>query len=221
MGAGFMTTIMWFRQDLRLVDNPALVHAAKRGDVVPVYIDEEGTGVRPLGSAAKWWLHYSLEGLKKSLGGLVILRGDPAGLLPALVERVKATAVVWNRCYDPHGIRRDTVLKKLLLDQGVEAQSFNGSLLFEPWELKTGAGGPFKVFTPFWRACLRQAVVSPVVMPKFKCVIADGGIGFENLALLPVWPDWAAGFGKHWTPGEAGARLRLAEFLDEGLRGYA
>ncbi len=216
-----MTTIMWFRQDLRVADNPALAHAAKRGDVVPVYIHEEGTAARAPGGASKWFLHHSLADLGNTLGGLVIARGDPRELLPDLVKRCKATGVVWNRCYDPHAVKRDSALKATLTEQGIEVRSFNGSLLFEPWDVKTGAGGPFKVFTPFWRACLRMPVAAPVAAPDITCVFPVPGLGLDDLKLLPAKPNWASAFDMYWKPGEAGARVRAGEFFDGGLRDYA
>ncbi|MBV1696688.1 MAG: deoxyribodipyrimidine photo-lyase, partial [Hyphomicrobiales bacterium] len=219
-----MTTIVWFRQDLRLADNPALAYAAARGRVVPVYVLDETPPPdgRPIGGASRWWLHHSLEVLECSLGGLVRLRGAPRDVLPALAKEVDATAIAWNRCYEPYAVARDTALKADLSTQGIAAASFNGSLLFEPWEIETGSGGPFKVYSPFWRACLKMPVAAPLAAPTVElAAIAGLGDSLDDWGLLPTRLNWARGFEPLWRPGEDGARRRLAAFLDKGLSGYA
>ena len=143
-----MTTIHWFRQDLRLSDNPALLHAAARGAVIPVFVLDETAAPngRPPGAASRWWLHQSLERLSAALGGLAVMRGDPAEVLTDLVRKTKATAITWNRCYEPTAISRDRRLKAEFVALGLDVQSFNASLLHEPWEVETLGGGPFKVY---------------------------------------------------------------------------
>ena len=151
---GVNATIVWFRLDLRLTDNPALQAAVQRGGpVIPVYIwapEEEGDW--PPGAASRWWLHHSLKALDASLRGhgsrLIIRRGPSLETLQALMKETGADAVYWNRRYEPALIARDKVVKAAL-----PAESFNSALLFEPWELK-----PYKVFTPFWKACLAKKV---------------------------------------------------------------
>jgi len=218
-----VTNVVWFRQDLRLSDNPALAHAAVRGAVVPVYIfdDAQTPGRRAIGGASRWWLHHSLVSLRKALGSLVLLRGDPIRLLPDIVNRVGATSVSWNRCYEPYAIARDKALKADLSARGLDVVSYNGGLLFEPWQIKTGSDGPFKVYSPFWRACLRAAVERPIPTPAVNLVKPESfGDKLEDWDLLPTRPNWAEGFGREWQPGEAGARKRLDDFLDNGLAGY-
>ena len=217
-------TIVWFRQDLRLADNPALHAASRRGAVVPVYIldeDPAGHGVRAPGGASRWWLHHSLTRLGEALGGLALLRGDPETLLAGLAEQTGADAVHWNRCYEPGAIARDTAIKTALGDAGLEIKSFNGALLHEPWEVKTQGGAPYKVFTPYWRAARELEVADPLPAPKPRIALPDGiGEALEAWALLPVSPNWAEGWEAHWTPGETGAHGRLKAFLDSGLKGY-
>jgi deoxyribodipyrimidine photo-lyase len=215
-----MTTIVWFRQDLRLHDNPALAEATKRGAFVPVYIED--TSAQPLGGAGRWWLHHSLAALTQSLGRLVLRRGNPAQILPKLADDTKADAVFWNRCYEPHAIARDTALKQALSTCDIDARSFGAALLHEPWDIKTGAGGPFKVYSPFWRACLQRPVVRPLACPAIQLAARD--IASEVLTsweLLPSRPNWAKGWERQWSPGEDGAQQRLSAFLDDGLDGYA
>ncbi|MGE0233632.1 MAG: deoxyribodipyrimidine photo-lyase, partial [Flavobacteriaceae bacterium] len=217
-----MTTIVWFRQDLRLSDNPALSWAAERGEVIPVYILDE-TGNAPygrMGGASRWWLHHSLKALSAALGGLHILKGDPEALLKDLADKSKADAISWNRCYEPHAIARDRKIKKTFQDLGLEAKSFNGNLLHEPWDFQTKAGGPYKVFTPFWRALRPAGMNMPLPRPKARIVTPRSGETLKGLALLPEKPDWAAGWDDIWTPGEKGARDRLDAFLENGLAGY-
>lgn len=219
-----MTSIVWFRQDLRISDNPALAHAASRGAVLPLYILDETPSPdgRPLGGASRWWLHHSLTALSESLGGLVLLRGDPRKLLLEFVRAVGVKGVYWNRRYEPYAIARDKVLKSELAEAGLDVASFNGNLLFEPWEIKTKEGGPYKVYSPFWRACLKSSVVGPGNRPKLQLQSpADVGESLDDWKLIPTAPNWAKGFDREWSPGENGARRRLDDFLEEGLSGYA
>ncbi|MEA1675767.1 deoxyribodipyrimidine photo-lyase [Nitrospirillum sp. BR 11163] len=150
--------VVWFRQDLRLSDNPALTHAARSGlPVVPVYIlDDQTPGPWAPGGASRWWLHHSLAALSQALAGLgcplMLRRGRADVVLHTLVRETGAKAVVWNRCYEPHAVARDSALKAGLKAEGVAVDSFNSALLAEPWTVKTGTGAPYKVFTPFWKA---------------------------------------------------------------------
>jgi len=157
--------LVWFRQDLRLSDNPALAAAVERGyAVIPVYIwapAEEGSW-RP-GAASQWWLGRSLAALKfelEKLGSrLIIRRGPTIAALKDLLQESGATAVFWNRRYEPAAVARDREVKSTLRERGITAESFNGSLLFEPWTIQNGSGGHFRVFSAFWRACLAKFAV--------------------------------------------------------------
>lgn len=216
-------SIVWFRRDLRLDDNPALAAAAARGaPVLPLFIldPEEETG-----GASLWWLHGSLAALSDSLSRLgpplVLRRGGPADILPAIAAEIGAGAVFWNRCYEPRAVERDKALKSALTEKGIEVQSFAASLLAEPWEVKTGSGGPYKVFTPFWRALSQFDFDAPLAPPRKLARVKD--IATDHLdewALLPSKPDWAGGLRETWTPGEAGAQKRLAGFVDEAMVDY-
>ncbi len=218
-----MTNLVWFRQDLRVADNPALAHAAKQGKVACLYIldETEAPQGRPIGSASRWWVHHSLKRLEKSLGGLILMRGDPQEILPKVVKDVGADGVYWNRCYEPYAIERDTAIKRRLTDDGLDVKSFNGNLLFEPWEIETQSGDPYKVYSAFWRACLKLKVEAPSRAPKIDVDKCKGlGDQLEDWNLLPTKPNWAKGFENDWSPGEKGAKQRLQEFLEQGLEGY-
>ncbi|HEY0332778.1 MAG TPA: deoxyribodipyrimidine photo-lyase [Stenotrophomonas sp.] len=221
------TAVVWLRRDLRLDDQPALRAALDAGHVpVPLYIHapgEEG-GWRP-GAASNAWLHHSLQALRNDLrsrgSDLVLRRGESASVLGEVIAECGAEAVYWTRKYEPATQPRDARIKRELREQGLECESFNGSLLFEPWDLATQQGTPYKVFTPFWRSALAQWPRfenwdAPVVLPPIPPLRSDT---IPSLGLLPS-PSWDQEFWKHWQPGEAGAREMLQAFVDGAMHGY-
>lgn len=222
-------SILWFRRDLRLADNPALASALQAGrEVIPVFIycPEEDVAW-PMGSASRWWLHHSLVALEGSLRGLgsrlVVRRGPSLECLRDLIRQTGTRQVFWNRQYEPAAIARDKIVKHTLRNDGLEVTSFNGALLYEPWEISRGQGEPYRVFTPFWKALLKSGLdrtISP--MPAGLPPVSDGleSLLIEALGLLPKIP-WDAGFREVWRPGEQGALERLDEFIAEALAGYA
>jgi deoxyribodipyrimidine photo-lyase len=157
---GVAPSIVWFRSDLRLSDQPALRAAIERGaSVLPVFIwSPEEEGDWPPGGASRWWLHHSLERLDESLRAmgsrLIVRRGPALEALRGLIKETGARSVFWNRRYEPAVIKRDTHIKSALGTEGIEVDSFNGALLHEPWTIRNKAGKPFQVFTPFWKHCL-------------------------------------------------------------------
>src|ERR1700749_135919 len=155
-----LTTIVWFRNDLRITDHPALSHAAAHGPVIPVFVLDESNDGTARGAASRWWLHHSLTQLRQDLGRLVLLRGRPDIVLPELARRTAARGVVWNREYEPRSRVVQDRLQKALSKGGTAHESFPGSLLWEPGRIRTLADKPFKVFTPFWRACLKVPVLA-------------------------------------------------------------
>jgi deoxyribodipyrimidine photo-lyase len=226
---GRVTSIVWLRDDLRLADNPALRAAIDRGEpVLCLYVlDEESTGIRPLGGAARWWLHHSLASLRDRIaergGRLVLRRGRATDAVADVVAASGASAVFWNRRYGAPERDVDTDLKTALRDDGVEVASFAGSVLFEPWTVRTGDDRPFSVFTPFWRACLR--LPSPrAPLPEPRELDAPGRApasdDLDDWGLLPRHPDWAGGLRDAWEPGEPAARHRLREFIADDLTHY-
>ncbi len=220
-------SLVWFRQDLRLADNPALIAAAAAGPVIPVYIlDDETRGLRGIGGASKWWLHQSLRSLAADLAerglSLVLRRGPAAAALSELVRDSSAHSVFWNRCYEPGTITRDSAIKQQLTAEGIRAASFNANLLLEPWEITTGGGDPYRVFTPFWRAlCARLLLGEVPPMPPLSPGPKLRSDSLDDWNLLPTKPDWAGGLRNAWQPGEAGALRQLDKFIDEGLGRYA
>jgi deoxyribodipyrimidine photo-lyase len=218
--------LLWLRDDLRIADNPALVDAAASGHpILPVYILDNAGARRTLGGASRWWLHHSLKQLSAVLP-IRLFRGDPAEILPRIANAAGAISVVWNRRYGLAERNLDAALKSGFETGGVQARSHNGHLLREPWEVKSKAGTHLRVYTPFWRAFLAMGEPAPP-QPEPSSMTYAGGprlpgeVQLEELELLPRNPDWAAGFGKLWTPGAAGAKARFSTFLDTAFKGYA
>ena len=223
------TALVWFRNDLRLADNPALIAAMGSGrSVIPIYVlDEETVGVRPLGAASRWWLHHSLQALDAALhtiGSRLVLRRGPAEeVLEKLAAECDAQAIYWNRAYDQATRERDARLKHAFNSRGLTAEGLKGNLLFEPWEVRTAGGSPFKMFTAFWRACRGQpSPGAPLPAPR-TLRLPEAWPASDKLAqwrLLPGAPDWEGGLRATWTPGEAAALQRLEAFLGGALARY-
>lgn len=220
--------IVWFRRDLRLADNPALQAALEAGQApVPVYIHAplEEAPWAP-GAATQAWLHHSLEALSAALAGLgsrlIIRCGASLAEIEKIMAEIDVEAVYWNRLYEPRAIARDSLLKDALKTRGVHAESFNGALLVEPWTVATGAGEPYRVFTPFWRNASQRvpsqiAQPSPSALPAVPQQLASDAVA--ALGLLPG-KRWDLGFWNCWQPGEAGAADLLDAFMDGAAHGY-
>jgi deoxyribodipyrimidine photo-lyase len=220
--------LFWFRLDLRLSDNPALDAAAESGyGIVPVFIwAPEEDGAWPPGAASRWWLHQSLRSLDAELKrrgtGLILRRGPSRQALQRLVRESGARAVFWNRRYEPVLRERDAVVQKALSSEGIQVETYNSALLFEPDEIKNSTGGPFRVFTPFWKSCLASAgpdfTRNPP--PLFWERDLPKSIPLHDLKLEPE-ADWAGGLRQAWQPGEAGAGKLLERFLESALDNYS
>ncbi len=219
--------IVWLRRDLRLFDNPAL-HAAIRAGHAPllVYIHapQEDAPWQP-GGAARWWLHHSLLALSSDVeerGGCLLLRRGPSKqVIDSLIAESGAVAVYWNRLYEPASRERDSAIKADLRARGIDAQSFAGHLLREPFAIKTGAGEPYRVFTPFWRN-LAQRLDSnaPLAAPTSLPRISVDSESLDSWKLLPSIR-WDHGFSERFSPGERGAAKSLDVFLDSAFEHYA
>jgi len=221
--------VVWFRRDLRLADNPAVSAACAGGrPIIPLYIHApEEAGDWAPGAASDWWLHHSLEALAGELRRhgltLVLRRGPSADTLAAVVHETGAGAVHWNRLYEPAFIERDRRIKQTLRAQGLEVGSHNAALLHEPWTVRTGSGGDYRAFTPFWKACRRREAPAPPLPAPARLQAPAGGLPpGEPPAALGLLPRqrWDAGLARAWTPGRAGAEARLQAFLDDGLGAY-
>ncbi|NIP72729.1 MAG: deoxyribodipyrimidine photo-lyase [Gammaproteobacteria bacterium] len=221
--------IVWFRNDLRLADHPALRHALRRdASIVPVFVHApEEHEPWTTGAASRWWLHHSLVALDEALrrrGSRLTLRAGPSSAteLHGLARETGANAVLWNRRYEPALQRRDTAVHRALRAQGIETRDFPGALLFEPWAVATASGGPYRVFTPFWRNCGRQGVDQRTLpMPRRLSAPTrwPRSLAVGELGLLPRH-NWVAGLHAAWRPGEDGAHRALAAFCDAGLADY-
>ncbi|MEZ6011000.1 MAG: deoxyribodipyrimidine photo-lyase [Hyphomonas sp.] len=219
--------MVWFREDLRLGDNPAL-HAAVilKRPLVCLYVHEvPPTGSRPAGGASRWWLDKSLRALAadiEQLGGqLTIQAGDGSTCLDRVIEESGADTVFWNRRYDEAGRVQDAQIKEDLKRRGIKAESYNARLLVEPWVLRTGSGGFYRVFTPFWKA-LRATYAPPAPLPRPSSMTGPRvtSRSIDDLGLHPQSPDWSGGLAEMWTPGESGAADRLSAFLDGPIDNY-
>ena len=222
--------IVWFRDDLRLSDHPALHAASQTGaPVICLYVlDETGNAqLRPLGGAARWWLAQSLRALRadlNALGSRLVLRQGPAAkVIAALAQETGAAAVFWNEIAQaPHFSAADQVAASLQAI-GVAAQSFPGDLLAAPPSIRTKEGRGLRVFTPFWRRVQASGdppkpLPAPARLGPAPDVASDR---LETWRLEPSHPDWAGGLRETWKPGESSAQTRLNAFLETGVAGYS
>jgi deoxyribodipyrimidine photo-lyase len=219
-------SIYWIRQDLRLNDNPALYESVKNGAIVPVYIlDDINAGEHQLGGASRVWLHCSLEMLNKDLQNKIIFfKGDPLKILTHLCETENINKIYWNRVYEPWGIKRDKKIKESLKIKGIEINSFNGSLLWEPWQVLKNDGTPYRVFTPYYRRGCYNAIQPrmPLNIPdkiEYYDIKNNNGLDIDSLNLLPNH-QWKDKIINNWGIGEKAAEQRLEKFIDFEIDGY-
>ena len=219
-------SIVWFRNDLRLEDNPALASASEGGPVVPVFLwepDEEYPW-EP-GAASRWWLHHSLSALGTRLAAmgsrLVFRTGPTLKALRSLVAETGSNAVYWNKRYEPAVVARDEEIQRSLEAEGIRVETFDGSLLRAPEDVRTKQNKPYRVFTPYWNACKDREVEPATPAPASLAPPRKWprSATLDDLGLLPTL-DWAAGMRKAWTPGEVGAAARLETFLAHRVKGY-
>ena len=225
------TTIVLFRQDLRLHDHPALTAAAQRGEVIPVFVlDDEACGDWAMGGASRWWLKQSLLNLGSSIaqsGGELILRqGDTLIALKDIQSQSGADAIYFSRQYQPWSAAMEKAINETFSEDGVEVKRYPGTLLHEPGSVLTGSGTGFKVFTPFWRAALKLPVTTPLPSPSVDWSNAvSSSEDLNSWVLDPAEdtrvPDWAAGWEDIWEPGEDGAHNALEAFLDAPVAHYS
>jgi deoxyribodipyrimidine photo-lyase len=219
-------TVAWFRQDLRISDNPALNAAAAAGDVLPIYIlDDVNAADWAMGSASRAWLHHSLNALNLALdGNLRIFRGDAREVIAQLVTSLQLEGFFWNRCYEPWRIRRDAQIKADLIAGDIQTRSFNASLLWEPWDISKKDGTPYRVFTPFYqKGCLssarpRQPLASAGQI-QWSDLAIDNSLSIDELELLPS-ACWHESLCSHWQIGESAAAQKFDSFWQNTLTDY-
>lgn len=221
--------IVWFRLDLRLQDNRALQAAVERGGpIIPVFIlDDAGEGRWAPGAASRWWLHHSLAALDASLrergSRLVLARGDSLRVLRRLARATGAGAIHWNRRHEPAIRERDERVAAALAAAGLEVRVFDDALLFNPAAVRNQSGGPFQVFTPFWRRCRQLPVARPRWLRAGTLPAPARWLRSLDLAALRLLPvvAWDSGFAAAWRPGELPAQRLLRRFVARGLAAYA
>jgi deoxyribodipyrimidine photo-lyase len=222
--------VVWFRQDLRVADHPALAAAAKSGAaVIPVFVlDDETPGRWRPGGASRWWLAGSLAALDANLRArgsrLILRRGRAAEELRRLADETTAKGVTFTRRYEPVHAAEEQAVARACERCGLACRRLGGGLLFEPEAIRAKTEGPFRVFTPFYKACLaadgpRRPLPAPDRIPAPPAWPVSDRL--EDWGLRPTAPDWAEGLRDRWQPGSAAADARLEAFLDARLSAYA
>jgi deoxyribodipyrimidine photo-lyase len=213
------TSLVWLRNDLRLADNPALTAACRAGDrVTVVYVHETDPGLRPIGAAARWWLHESLVRLGRSLAEigieLKVVSGRSERELIKLATETGAQNLHWNRRYGPQERVLDGDIKSSLRGAGLSVHSHPGNVLVEPWLIETGQKRPYSVFTPFWKALRNVDFGSPLPKPQGTATAS------RRVDQTYRQPGWADKLGQYWEIGEAAAQQRLSRFLEDCVIDY-
>ncbi len=220
--------LVWFRRDLRTSDNPALNAAAKSGaPVIPLYILNNKPEPWQPGGASSWWLEGSLTRLDEDLrlinSRLILRRGDPIEILLDLAITTRAQALFFTRLYEPNAVNEEKNVAACFSKNGLDCRRFGGSVLFEPEEIKSKTGKPFKVFTPFYKACLaavqtEKPLSKPVdLVPPLQWPDSDQ---LSSWKLRPSAPNWAMGLQRHWSPGSIAAKIRLKAFVANNIAKY-
>ncbi|MFL2813241.1 MAG: cryptochrome/photolyase family protein [Candidatus Puniceispirillales bacterium] len=221
-------SILWFRVDLRLSDNPAFQKAIELGKpIIPIYIlDDDDANNRKLGDASKWWLHNSLKSIYSELekvgSKILFFKGNAEDVIKKIIEETNADTVLWNRRYEPWAVKRDKSIKENLILKSKNVFSFNGSLLYEPWEIKSKIGNPLKVFTPFKRALLNKGVIFNVSKSPNTILspsLWPSSLDIDDLDLVKnkLWTDK---FANSWVPGSKTAKAKLISFKENNIHDY-
>lgn len=214
------TALVWLRNDLRIADNPALIAGLKHGQVVALHLEATDATLRRRGGASRWWLNRSLQTLAADLAAigvrLVTAEGESEEVVFEAVRKHGADALFWNRRYGPAEREIDAAIKLRGRNEGLTVESFPGSVLVEPFDIATGSGGPYSVFTPFWKALRARDIPLPLAIPGNSAAI-EASLVDTGYSL----PNWAAKLAEHWQPGERAALDRLNEFLLRQIAGYA
>jgi deoxyribodipyrimidine photo-lyase len=228
MAAPTATALVWFRQDLRLADNPALIAAAASGHVLPVYVlDDDAHGAWTMGGASRWWLHFSLTALARQLAALgaplILRRGRAETIIPALAAQAGAATVHAGLAHEPGWRACDARVESALRAAGRSLVLHRSATLTDFAAIRTRTGSIYGVYTPFARA-IEAAGDPPPPRPapsRLHAATAIAGDRLQDWALLPTRPDWAGGLRDSWVPGEAAALKRLPQFLHQAAARYA
>ncbi|WP_421696481.1 cryptochrome/photolyase family protein [Aestuariivirga sp.] len=216
-------SLYWLRNDLRLADNAALTAAAAQGPIIFLYVlDDETPGEWRLGGASRWWLHKSLAALGTRVP-LTLRQGAADIVIAEVLAETGATSVHFARDHAPWSPALERRVKDVAERAGASCHRYGGMLLHEPEAIRNGSGEPYRVYTPFSKACFAAGEPKPLrPVPSFTAWNGPAASDrLEDWGLLPAKPDWAADFPQYWTPGEAGAAARLEAFIDDGLAHYA
>ncbi|MCH2191270.1 MAG: DNA photolyase family protein [Gammaproteobacteria bacterium] len=217
-----MKILHWFREDLRLADNPALYEASQGNELIALFVIPQN-----IGGASKWWLHNSLQSLSNDLSKsgvqLILRQGDPISVVPELAQEAGIDLLTWNRVYSPQGVLQGSAIKEALNGSGIKVESFNSQLLIEPTKVLNKQGKAFRVFTPFWKHCLAMLEPPlPLTVPSLKGTSFQlESARLETLGLIPSQPNWAQSFDALWQPGEQGAIEAWRKFSEGGINQYA
>ncbi len=220
-------SLLWFRQDLRLADNSALEAAVDRGEPICAVYVLDSENLRALGGASRWWLHHSLASLQADLatsgGHLHLFQGDSQEIISRLCASKDLDSLHLNRCYEPEAAALEQRIYKSV-QSTVEVHRYSGTLLFEPELIVKDDGSPYKVFTPFYKSCLKHPSTGrraeQTSYGNWFIEPVPGSCTLEQLALLPTKPDWAGSLRDSWQPGEQGAQAKLDIFLESAVAGY-
>jgi deoxyribodipyrimidine photo-lyase len=215
--------LCWFREDLRITDNPALSYALQNhAQVVCVYLQTSKISIDP--PASVWWQQHAILDLAKQLQGRLIYRiGDVQTQLQAIITEYKICALYWNRVYDPIGIARDTALKRWLKSLGIQVQSFPGNILFEPWQIVKHDQTPYRVFTPFYKACLAQGIpINPLPLIDQAHLARLVPVTFDEKSVRDKIPTahWANNFSTYWQPTRTAGLAQLNTFIEHAMPIY-
>ncbi len=219
-------SIVWFRQDLRLSDNPTIAAATNLGTILPIYIlDDCAPNPFKIGAASKVWLHHSLNSLNSSLDGkLNIYSGKTSEIIERIIDKHDIAKVFYNECYEPWLKSQERDVQDICAKQSILYQSFNSNYLWNPKEILKSDGSYYKVFTAY-KSKLYQFTPRNTINLKHKTEInaitdSENKISISDLDLIARNKTWPQNILESWDIGELAARNKLNYFIQKQLSGY-
>lgn len=217
-------SIVWFRQDLRVLDNPTLVEASSLGKILPIYIlDDCAPDPFKIGGASKAWLHHSLDSLNKSLNAkLNVYVGEASEIIEQLIDRYDVSNLFFNACYEPWYINQESKVKDICKIKSINYKFFNSGYLWAPNQILKSDGTYYKVFTAYknksYQSMPRKTIknttkIIAIVDSENKTSISD----LDLIARDKKWPQKILG---SWSIGESAAHNKLDNFIENQLSGY-